>query len=541
MGNQDSKIKLNTSSESLQQSKLFTKLDIISAKLILNTNFQTLKNLQNDEYCNKITILTSDILNKQLNPTEITYLNEKINNNSDDNTSNNQEIINDKIYYFKKDNIENIGELNPQKKHLLCVGISKFYVDIARLYSSILNVINPVYIFKDDQGNTIELPFEEYKMKYGYGKEKKNAKIIKKNLCIERLNSLIIEELEKTNILPSDISMNIVSKSREKSDNSLNTLLPKYDITSEHLQKLEKITGNTDTIKVDNPSLEYNILNKPKTDSSFSLQNKETTQEILQSGGYILNKYSFSISKLKKLFDNPNIPIIAKTTICNLNQKKDGTFKSNLFEEHGIPNLKFLYYDIFDYKTGKYIGMSDDVKEEYIKDVELLYKAFTGNKIVPNNVKDFTDIPLNDYKNMDACINDKGPIYKTYVGTLNEKVFKDFATKLAYMYNNIQNSYIQLEKILDELFVYKLVEKVNNMGQKYMTKDIVIHPALNVNKLKQLEILTKNIIIKHYIQCEQDFLNAFESFEILLQSKIIQSTQNRLKSVEKTSNKIALI
>ena len=61
------------------------------------------------------------------------------------------------------------------------------------------------------------------------------------------------------------------------------------------------------------------------------------------------------------------------------------------------------------------------------------------------------------------------------------------------MYNNIQQNYSQLEKILDELFIYKIIEKINTSGQKYMTKDIIIHPNLTEQKLKQLEIITKNV------------------------------------------------
>lgn len=578
MGAQDSKLK-SIDEDNFENSKLFKKLDIIASKLILNTNFQTMKNLQNEEYCNKLTLFTSEIINKQLNPKEILFLKQKISNKSNNLVkSTNEDLIKDKIFFFDKNNINKIGEIDNEKRKLMCIGISKFYIDIARLYSSILNVINPVYIFKDEQGNINQLTFEDYKMKYGYGKQKINPIIVKKNLCLERLNSLILEELQKTNININDISNNIVSYSKDIDNFTINKDISqnKYDITSEHLQQLQKITeksnieiNNTlqqqiipqqiektqqqiqqDNIEIPqsylsqqlNKSIDTNIIKTPNQEQEQ--QNKQILIEepniSIQNGGSLSYKYNFSLSKLKNMLSNPNIPVIAKTKICNLNIKQDGSIKS-LFDMEGIPNLKFLYYDIFDYNTGKYVGMSEDVKKEYIKDVHLLYKVFTGNQDVPNNINDFTDINLKDYKNMDECKKNKGPIYKTYVGSLNEKVFKDFANKLALMYNNIQLNYNLLEKILDELFVYKLVEKVNDKGQKYTTKDIIIHPELTIKKLRKLEIDTKNIIIKYYIQCEKDFLSAFEAFEILLQSKISENIKNRIKNVETEQSKVSII
>ena len=49
----------------------------IAAKYILTANFQDLQNLKDPNYCNKIAVLTSDIIQKNLTSKEVVYLKQK--------------------------------------------------------------------------------------------------------------------------------------------------------------------------------------------------------------------------------------------------------------------------------------------------------------------------------------------------------------------------------------------------------------------------------------------------------------------------------
>lgn len=532
MGVQDSKI-VNGDTET-SGSKLFTKLDIIASKLILNTSFKKMEHLNNPEYCNSLTILTTQLLEKQLNLKQIQHLSQTIKNGA----VQNEELIKNNVMYFDTSNIEQLGVKDTQQKHLLCVGISKYYIDIAKVYSSILSVIHPVYIFKNEDGTTQELGFEEYKRKYGYGKADsiKNVYLKKKNLCLTRLNTLILKEMEKT----TDLSSSVV---QEKSvPIQIEKYTPKYDITMEHFQKLqEKIQKQQNN----GTQVHYETSNVSQSHQPIQQQPIQQPQQIGGIHTYEPNikSYQFSYNTFNKLFTNPSIKFGVKTNICNLNVKKNesGEFVTkNLLDEGGIPELKFMYYDIFDFKTGKYIGMSDESRIQYSKDVQELYKAFTGKKSVPSTIQDFSDIQLIDYKNSNSCKNENGPIYKTYIGTSKEKLFNIFGNKLAKMYSNIQNSYVLLEKVLDELFIYKIVDKINEKGQRYQVKDIVIHPKLTESKLKSIQLLTRNIIVQYYSQCEKDFLEAFEAFEAIIQVKTIQTNTQRIQGLKKSKEAFAI-
>ena len=53
-------------------------LDILATKYILTQNFQDMKKLGDKAYCNKLVILTADIIKKFLKEKEITYVAQRV-------------------------------------------------------------------------------------------------------------------------------------------------------------------------------------------------------------------------------------------------------------------------------------------------------------------------------------------------------------------------------------------------------------------------------------------------------------------------------
>lgn len=144
-------------------------LDYISTYYIITMDFQNLKKLHKKEYCEKITMLTSDIIDKKFNESQVLRIQNRIKNGADS----------EKKVHFSND------EKTLDKK-TNCVEIAKFYIKIAHVFSAIVTTINPQYTYKDIHGNTIKKGLEE-KMQIP-----KNAKIevSKINLCSERINAL---------------------------------------------------------------------------------------------------------------------------------------------------------------------------------------------------------------------------------------------------------------------------------------------------------------------------------------------------------------
>ena len=115
--------------------------------------------------------------------------------------------------FVNKDQLESLdiqNDVNKSiKKKRVCIGIAKFYVKIAHIFAAIVKTINPVYIYKDENGNTVKNGLLEK------DKIPKNVqrKLYKLNICdnrIRSLNSMDVDDTKKeVNLHPKVCSMNL--------------------------------------------------------------------------------------------------------------------------------------------------------------------------------------------------------------------------------------------------------------------------------------------------------------------------------------------
>ena len=74
MGNQPSNNKINDTSNSFGDI-----IDYIASNYIITMNFKNLQKMYNKDYCNKLIILTKDILKNNFNEIQISNINNRIN------------------------------------------------------------------------------------------------------------------------------------------------------------------------------------------------------------------------------------------------------------------------------------------------------------------------------------------------------------------------------------------------------------------------------------------------------------------------------
>jgi len=215
MGNQISKKTVETEKNNLQNiSKSSQIIDYIATHYILTMDFQSLKKLYDKDYCDKLVILTSDIIQKYFTDLDIKYIQKRI--------INGEEIDNfkkDQIIFYNKDDQENFDVKNSYKKKNICLNISKFYIKIAHLFASIVMTINPVFIYKDETGNTMRANLYEKNL------IPKNAtiEVNELNICSNRINSLKGSQKDFNNenndsiIAPKVCDMNINNLGETKS------------------------------------------------------------------------------------------------------------------------------------------------------------------------------------------------------------------------------------------------------------------------------------------------------------------------------------
>ena len=160
-------------------------IDYIATYYILTMDFKSLSNLSNKEYCDKLVVITSDIIKKYFNDVEITYLAQRIKSGQEVN-----ELTKENVMFVNKDQLESLdiqNDVNKSiKKKRVCIGIAKFYVKIAHIFAAIVKTINPVYMYKDENGNVMKTGLLE-KDKIPKNVERK---IYKLNICDNRIRSL---------------------------------------------------------------------------------------------------------------------------------------------------------------------------------------------------------------------------------------------------------------------------------------------------------------------------------------------------------------
>ncbi len=214
-----------------------------------------------------------------------------------------------------------------------------------------------------------------------------------------------------------------------------------------------------------------------------------------------------------------------QSQFCDINTNKDGTTKL-LSKEPGIPELEMLYYDVYDYNTGKFTTMSPDMLKQYNKDLQSFYTLFTGQKKIPSSIKKFGDIPLRDYNKAGPCSKPNGYFRKSYKGTLKEKLFQQYAQNVQTMMANTETNQKALLGIIDQLFVF--IKDPQDPNKKL----IVINPKLDNKLLSKLVADTRNLIIKLYATCEQDFFKGLQIFEALVEKQILDASTAQIKQLQ---------
>lgn len=195
MGNTPSSSEKNEAKKDFEN--MYEIIDYIATYYILTMDFKSLRKLSEKEYCDKLVILTSDIIQRYFNDIDITYLAQRIKEGLEVN-----ELKQEKVSFLTKDQLESLDIQNDAQKSIkkkrVCIGIAKFYIKIAHVFAAIVMTINPVYVYKDQFGNTVKTGLLEK------DKIPKNVqrKIYKLNICDKRINSLMdknIDESKKTN------------------------------------------------------------------------------------------------------------------------------------------------------------------------------------------------------------------------------------------------------------------------------------------------------------------------------------------------------
>ena len=477
MGNQQSSEKTNNIQEDpdIVNMKFHKVIDYIAAKFITQASFKDLQNLQKKEYCNKMIILTSKIIEKFFNRREIEYMAQKT---KDGKLLENPKVYKEPVSYFKKDDLEKLDISVPLRKQRMCKGIAKFYIKIAHLFSSIATTINPEYTYQlDGEEITVSLKNKDT--------IPNNATILKtkykNNLCSSRINSVKpIQNNENGVILKArNCFMNQKNNSTETKNLLDEPGIP--ELKQLYFDEYDLDTG------------EFNKISK-KGQEIF-MNDLEKFYVAFTGGKRFPNKYGIIVKNIHYMDKNRIFSLFSEMT-------------NNKVVDINIKN-KNVYIQFKDTETRDKILQQNKIE---LGDVEATIKKWEITK--------FSDIHLEDFHNQKICTNKDSFWLKSYKGAPTDKLFQNYAKHISDMVKRSQQAEKSLLTIIKQLFSFwEDTEK--------QEKILTINPELSEDLLDTLIIKAREDILNIYINCEKDFQTALELFNTI--AEVTTANTNKRK------------
>jgi len=218
-----------------------------------------------------------------------------------------------------------------------------------------------------------------------------------------------------------------------------------------------------------------------------------------------------------------------KPDICTINLDKNGN-TNFLDDEPGINELIDLYFDgDYDFKTGKFMGMTTETEKQFQDDLKRFYVAFTDSADMPPDIKKFGDIKLRDYSTKKFCEAGQNGI--GVKGTYKDELFLKYADNLKAMIQSVNVKQEELLKIINKIFVYVL--------DPVTDKEVIrVNPDLTESGLQDLVVETRKLVIELYLKCETDFVEGVKIYEAIVESQIFNTTQKHIEQLEKEREKL---
>ena len=460
--------------------KLPNILDHIATKLITSSTFQDMENLHDPDYCNKILLLTSKVIDKHANHLEISFLDQRTKNG----------IIVDKmerkpVIYLAKQNIDTMDVQSKLKKQRMCKGVARFYVKIAHIFAAISKTINPMFSYIDTTGQTKTVPLIE-KKNIPKGAQIKFKKL---NLCSRRIAAL---------------------KPVQNNENAI-------VIKGKNCNMNKKVNPISHSMVGGNPF---------EPDDHGPLDNGlgETHVPTSTLGG-------------KNLLDEIGMPELEKLyyDIYNFNPKSDygGDGKNLSAEQRRKDKLNQGFYK-----------MSDESRKQYYADLLKFYQTFTGNDKITEDeltagdpkkgrppIKKFSQIKLLEFHNQTLCTQADSPWTKSYRGDPKSKLFAEYANHLKFMIKHSKEKETKLLAIFEKIFSYFIDPKTKEKG-------LTIKPNLTIKKLDTITKETRDIIIELYLDCEKDFQKGLQIFESIVKNRMLERTKLAVENFDGQVNKL---
>jgi len=470
-------------------------LNYIATRYILTMDFQSLKNLQDPKYCDEMIILTSDIIKKYFNEREINYLQQKIEQGQQVN-----KLSKDKMLFFNKNNLSNIGVENNLKKNRMCIGIAKYYIKIAHIFSAIVMTVNPIYVYKDYNQIIKKSLLEKKDIPKGM-----DPKIEKMGICNARFELLNIGN----NFLNKMNSRNSGNVKNTEYDEDGNVINGYNSDSAENNIGLKKKYCNINR-KMNN-SMKENLADEPGIPELMNLY--------YDKYDYEKGQYNGMTEETRKRFEEDLFLFFKHFTGIEDKIRSQNANKSPSLSDYEINEMISNEFD------RQRITKFSDIK---LKDYNSTFENICSNKSDGRTGDVFFD-SRNRNANVGVGVgtgnmeNDKNNRIKLDY-TKQQEFLKKYAENLKKMLETINKEQEKLLNILNEIFVYIFDSD---------KKQIIVNPELTNESLDKIVLRTRESIIGLYLECESDYIDGLKLYQALIESQMFINEGSKVNNLSR--------
>jgi hypothetical protein len=539
---------------------LLTELNFIATNYILTQNFTDMENLADAKYCDKLVILTSKIIASKLTNLEITYLAQKMRYGKEVNVPEKDSVI-----LLDKSNLDDLDVNRRVKKRRMCIGIAKFYVQIAHLFAAIVKTINPVYTYKINRDGveiqeTVSLRHKDEIPKGAVTSIKAN------NICDNRMNALLsnskYSQLDKDDkdtvtINPKFCSINkgqrltslpgipelealyydIYDYDRGDIDGPLKKIDPLPDNIE---QSIGASSSAADANAADANAADANAADANAADANAADANAADANaaDANAAPAALLAPAKNYLDKAEKWYEGATDNVSDKYNKLTDNiSDKYNKLTGNVSDEYNKLNIRNAAAGGGKTKRQGFVKMSKRAKEVYAQDLKDFWETLTNGKAIPmengvSTIQRFSDIRIDDFKDTEDC-GSNGKYKKSYTIKKSNALFKDYANNIKTMTDITNEARNKLLAILAKLFARPKTDK-KDKADKTANQEVVIHPDLTEKTLKILVDEVRAIIVKLYITCDKYFKDGIKILDSIISKKQFEQTISLTKNLEDT-------
>ena len=132
---------------------------------------------------------------------------------------------------------------------------------------------------------------------------------------------------------------------------------------------------------------------------------------------------------------------------------------------------------------------------------------------------------------MDKCTGPNPLFNQKITGQASNKLFSNYANNLKKMVQTANKNQEALLNIINQIFVYTIDPQTNK-------KKIRISPSLTEDRLQEIVVETRSLIIKLYLTCEMDYVNGLKMYEAIVEQKILDTAQNQITKLQTLSDEL---